>query len=201
MGRMPPTLQELQRSFEYKYDCKFISHSNPELGEICVSNSGRSDYNFNIQWYYYVRETAGRYSDKYVTIIIPSDTNCTRITAWNKMYSDFYDRYICTMQLRKLEIQALVETKVREQVKIAVDQALRTVDYTTYIKKLDKVSRIVKENPLYTRTEVEAILAYLDPTDNRYRKNTLDAMRALNRFSRENRIDFNSSVIVWKEYL
>ena len=201
MGRMLPTLQELQRSFEYKYDCKFISHSNPELGEICVSNSGRSDYNFNIQWYYYVRETAGRYSDEYVTAIIPSDTKCTRITAWNKMYSDFYDRYICTMQLRKLEIQALVETKVREQVKIAVDQALRTVDYATYIKKLDKVSRIVKENPLYTRTEVEAILAYLDPTCNRYKKNTLDAMRALNRFSRENRIDFNSSVRVWKEYL
>lgn len=204
---MPPTLQELQRSFEYKYDCKFINHSNPELGQICVSSCGGSDYNFNVQWYNYVKEEAGKYSDQFACVINPSDTKCTRITAWNKMYNDFCDMYVATMPLRRLEIQSLVEMKVRQQVKAAVDQALRTVEYNRinernmYIKKLDRVSRIIKENPLYTRAEVEAVLRYLNPNDGRYTKNTLNAMKALNRFSRENRIDFNSSVIVWKEYL
>jgi hypothetical protein len=114
---------------------------------------------------------------------------------------------MATMPLRRLEIHALVEMKVRQQVTEAVDQALRAGEYNRinernmYIKKLDRVSRIIKENPLYTRAEVEAVLRYLDPNDGRYTKNTLNAMKALNRFSRENRIDFNSSIIVWKEYL
>ena len=201
---MPPTLQELQRAFEYKYDCKFISHSNPELGQICVSSSGGLNFNFNSQWYNYVREEAGKYSDQFAAVINPSDTKCTRITAWNMMYSDFYDRYLATMPLRKLEIQALVEEKVRQQVKEAVDKAIninRLYEHNFYIRKLDRVSRIIKENPFYTRAEVESVLRYLDPTNYRYTKNTLNAMKTLNRFSRENRIDFNSSVIVWKDYL
>ena len=204
---MPPTIQELQRSFEYKYDCIFKAHSNPNLGQICVPNCSGSGYNFNSQWYNYVREEIDKYSDQFAGPIIPSDTRSTRITAWNMMYSDFYDRYMATMPLRRTYLQALVEERVRQQVKDAVDKAIkiaelnRIYDQSCYIEKLDKISRIVKENPLYTRAEVEAIVRYLDPTNYSYAKNTLSAVKALHRFSRDNRIDFNSSVKVWKEYL
>jgi hypothetical protein len=114
---------------------------------------------------------------------------------------------MATMPLRRLENQELVEEKFRQQIREAVDQAIKTVESNRYnehyqfIRKLDRVSRIVKENPLYTRAEVEAILRYLNPSDYTYKKHTLNAMKALHRYSRENRIDFNSSVIVWKEYL
>lgn len=84
-------------------------------------------------------------------------------------------------------------------------------EYRWHIKKTEKISNIMKVYPSYFHEEIESILHYLDsllpsnitpkPISKKYTKNTLLAMKALNRYARENQIDVNSAIIVWNEYL
>lgn len=77
-------------------------------------------------------------------------------------------------------------------------------EYRWNLKKTEKVSKLIKEYPSYTNVEVESILQYIESQNtgfSKYEKNTLLAMKALNRFAKENDIDVNSAIVVWKEYL
>lgn len=77
-------------------------------------------------------------------------------------------------------------------------------EYRWNIKKTEKISKLIQEHPSYTNVEVESILHYIDSqktTNSKYQKNTLLAMKSLNRFAKENDIDINSAIVVWNEYL
>lgn len=79
-------------------------------------------------------------------------------------------------------------------------------EYRLHNKKMNKISTIIKEHPSYTHIEIESILHYLTSQKetnrtNKYEKNLTIAMKALNRFAKENDIDVNSAIIIWNDYL
>ena len=206
---LPPTLQELQQAFEKIYSCKFKFHQKPELGHICVTSGGTIS-NLNSEWFQYVKDEAENYNDTFANISIPSDTNCTRIEAWNMMYSNFYNSFIRSMPQRRAELRRLYEEeqfrKEQEAAETWASQCNERSgrylinDYRRYNKKTDKIFRIIKQYSSYSSEEVEAILHYLDPyCVLKYKKNTLLAMKAFNRFAKENEIDVTSAIVVWKD--
>jgi len=196
----PPTLQQLQKSFEEKYKCEFVS--NPGQGQICVTYKGDSGNSLNREWFEYVQAEAKKYSD--LPILITSDTNCTRISAWNTMYKTFYDDYIRTMPSRKSELLRLEEEKIARAWAAKrppiLDRDLIN-EYRWYNTKTEKIFKIKKLYPSYSNEKIESILHYLDSPKSKYVKNTLLAVKALNRFAREHEIDINSALVVWKEHL
>jgi len=66
------------------------------------------------------------------------------------------------------------------------------------VKRLSRISTLVKKSS-FTEQESEVILAHLYPSDG-FKKDTLLALKALNRFANENGIRVEDAVVVIREY-
>jgi len=233
---MVPTLQELQKEFEIRYDCIFRDHHIN--GRICVkkTNMDVTLENGIYLWCQFIIDESNKYIDKFASVEYPSNTQYPTITTWDYMYGQFYDQYIKSMPERNEEIQKVA--KREEMIKSQKDQVITREmklqkekeeaklwaanrlpgekhiheihildEYRWHIQKTEKISKIMKLDPSFLYEEIESVLHYLDslkpsrPTTKKYTKNTLLAMKALNRYARENEIDVNSAIIVWNEYL
>ena len=233
---MLPTLQELQKEFESRYGCEFRDHH--KNGRICVKKANLDaplENGINL-WSQFILDKINKYTDKFVSVEYPSNTQYATITTWDYMYGQFYNQYIKSIPERNEEIQKVA--KRDEMIKLQKDQVITREmklqkekeeaklwaanrfpgekhiheihildEYRWHIQKTEKISKIMKLSPSYLHEEIESILHYLDslkpykPTTKKYTKNTLLAMKALNRYARENEIDVNSAIIVWNEYL
>ena len=78
-------------------------------------------------------------------------------------------------------------------------------DYREHLQREYKITNILNKYSTFNHQECEAILSHLtslfSKDNNIYEKNTLLAMKALNRFAREQEIDVNSAIIVMNEFL
>jgi hypothetical protein len=99
------------------------------------------------------------------------------------------------------------EENIRECNKVVLDTALAGEEVADPGQKL--IYKIRTEIALeLTDEEIEAVIVWLVATEglqrepyNTFRKNTLFALKVLNRFAKENEIRFEDAVAVFKEYL